>query len=446
VKILILGGDAAGMSAAMQIRRRQPDWTVTVLEMGRHTSYAACGIPYFVAGDVARFEDLEVVTPEAFRTKRGVDVRTGWRATKIDVKARTVTAETPDGPQLVEWDRLLIATGAEAVVPPWPGIELEGVLSVRNLEDARRLEALLARGPKTAVVVGAGYVGLEMAEALQRRGLQVTVLEKLDAVMGGLSAEITRRVSETLARHGVGLRLSTTVEGFDGEEGRVRAVQTDSGPVPAELVVVALGARPRSQLAREAGIPLGAGGAIQVDDRQRTPIADVWAAGDVAESWHRVLERPVYVPLALGANRMGRVAGATMSGDDDVFPGIVGSAVTKVFDLGIARTGVDAATARAEGWPVSVATATTPARPHYFPGHDPVWVELVYRSDDERVLGALLCGEDTSIAKRSDILATAITAQMTLSDVADLDLAYAPPFAPVWDPVIQVANTARFAR
>lgn len=445
MNILILGGDAAGMSAASQVRRRRPGWPVTVLERGRYTSYAACGIPYYLAGDVPEMDDLVVVTPEEFRDKRGIDVRMGWEALAVDPDEMTVRARTAQGDEeTLVYDRLLLATGASPIMPPWQGAELEGVLPLRNLHDTERLEALLERGPRRAVLVGAGYIGLEMAEALCRRGLEVTVVEKLAGVMGGVVGEVTRQVVAEMEAHGIAVRLETEVRGFSGRDGRLAAVLTDRGEIPAELAVVSLGVRPNSALAREAGIELGAGGAVAVDRHQRTSAPEVFAAGDCAEAFHRVLDKPAYVPLALTANRQGRVAGANMSGGDERFPGIVGSAVTRVFDLTLARTGIDERTADAEGIPHRAVSATASSKAHYFPGHAPLWVKLLFRADDHRLLGGWLVGKDESAGKRCDVLATALSAGMTVQEVADLDLSYAPPFAPVWDPVLQAANKARF--
>jgi NADPH-dependent 2,4-dienoyl-CoA reductase/sulfur reductase-like enzyme len=433
------------MSAAMQIRRRQPDWSVTVLEGGRFTSYAACGIPYLIAGDVDQLDSLVVVSPEEFRTRRGVDVRTGWEATAIDTGGRRVTARTPDGEESVGYDRLLVATGAEAILPRWPGADLEGVTPLRNLVDAQRVLEQL-RGAKRVAIVGAGYVGLEMAEAFGRRDLEVTVIEKQPGVMGGGDLELTELVQRELGAHGVELRLSTTVEGFEGESGHVRALAADAGSIDVDLALISLGVRPRTALAQAAGIALGDTGAIGVDEHQRTSADEVFAAGDCAEAWHRVLERPAFVPLALGANRQGRVAGANMAGDAERFPGVIGSAVTRVFDLVIARCGIDEAEAERAGIAVRSAAARASSRAHYMPDSGQVWVKILFRADDRRVVGATLAGHDPCLGKRCDIIGTAITAGMTVEQVADLDLSYAPPFAPVWDPILQAANRARFER
>lgn len=445
MKILIIGGDAAGMSAAMQIRRRQPDWRVTVLERGEHTSYAACGIPYFLAGDVSDMESLIVVSPEAFRSKRGVDVRTGCEAVAIEVERQRVSYRTPSAEvETATYDRLLIATGASAVRPSWPGIDLEGVVPVRDLRDAARLRGLIEAGASRCVVVGAGYIGLEMAEALRRRGLEVTVVEKLDGVMGGSQPEVTRRVEQELGRHGAELRLTTAVEGFEGQDGRLRAVVTDHGPVPADIAVIGLGVRPNVALAESAEIPLGASGAIRVDSRQRTAAPEVFAAGDCCEAHHLVLGRPAYLPLALTANRQGRVAGAAMAGDDAHFPGIVGSAVTRTFDLTLARTGIDEAVARSEKLAIRTTEVQAASKAHYFPGSEPLWVKLIFRADNHKLLGAWLVGRDPSAGKRADVVATALSAGMSVQQLAELDLSYAPPFSPVWDPLLQAANNAVF--
>jgi len=447
MEILIIGGDAAGMSAASQVRRRHPDWPITVLERGSFTSYAACGIPYFLAGDVATVDDLVVVTPETFREQRRIDVRTGWEAIALDIPAQRVEARRPDGTvERMAFDRLLLATGASPIVPPWEGTDLAGVVLMRNLRDAMAIAEHIAHGARRAVVIGAGYVGLEAVEAFARRGLTVTVVEKQATPMGGVAVEIAGEIAGEMAAHGVDLRLDAEVTGLVSDNGRVCAVATSGGEIPCDLCLISLGVRPNSQLAAAAGIRLGVRGAIAVDDRQRTSAPEVFAAGDCAEALHRVTGSPTYIPLALTANRQGRVAGANLAGDDERFPGIVGSAVTRLFDLTIARTGLTLEQALETGFTPERIAATAPSRAHYYPGQVPLYVELIFDRTTRRLLGGWLAGRDPSVAKRCDVVAVAITAGLTIDEVAGLDLTYAPPFAPVWDPVLQAANRAAFTR
>jgi CoA-dependent NAD(P)H sulfur oxidoreductase len=444
MQIVIIGGDAAGMSAAMQIRRRQPDWQVLVFEKGQNTSYGACGIPYYFSGDVAQLDDLVVISPEGFQ-KKGVDVRTGHTVTAL-LPQKQLRVRNDQGQEFVqEYDKLLIATGAKAIVPSiWPGLELEGVLTIKTLADSRRLDALIQAGRKQAVIVGAGYIGLEMAEGLKKRGLDVTLVEKLEGVMGELHPQVTERVKAELEKHEVPLKLGTTVLGFEGQAGSVSTVLTDQGNLPADLVLICLGVRPNLDFVKDSGLSLGETGAIAVNDKQETSLPEVYAAGDCAESFHRVLGKPVFIPLALTANRQGRVAGTQMSGGEETFPGVVGSAVTKVFEQVIARTGIDTRTAEKENIPYRTAEAKAPAQAHYYQGHGEVWIQLIYHSESLQLLGALMVGRDPSLAKRCDIVTTAITAKMTILELSELDLSYAPPFAPVWDPILQAANKARF--
>jgi NADPH-dependent 2,4-dienoyl-CoA reductase/sulfur reductase-like enzyme len=444
MRIVIIGGDAAGMSAAMQIRRRQPEWEVGVFEKGRHTSYGACGIPYVFSGDVASLDSLVVISPEGFH-KKGVDVRTGHEVIAIYPEQQTVEVNPPSGEtERHSYDKLLIASGARAILPAWPGRELTGVTPVKTLADAQHLSSLLQHQPRRAVIVGAGYIGLEMAEGLRKQGLEVTVLEKLPGVMGNLHPEIHSQVTTALEQAGVALHLGVTVTGFQGEEGQLRSVTTDQGEFAADIAIISLGVRPNVDFLAGSGVVLGASGAIAVNAYQQTSDTHIYAAGDCAEAYHRVLQEPAYIPLALTANRQGRVAGTHICGGQEAFPGIVGSAVTKVFELVVARTGIDAASAERAGIPYRLAEAKAPAKAHYYQGHGEVWVQLMYHAESHVLLGALMAGDDPSLGKRCDIVATAISGGMTVLELSDLDLCYAPPFAPVWDPVLQAANKARF--
>lgn len=445
MKILIIGGDAAGMSAASQVRRREKDWEITVLEQGPFTSYSACGIPYFFSGEVLEFEDLIIVSPEQFREKKGINVLTGHRAESIDLKEKSVLATNQEGKeQNFTFDKLMIATGARPIIPDWPGMDLQGVSTLRNLSDTQRVQKLLAGHPQRCVVIGGGYIGLEMVEAFHTLGLQITLLEKTPGLMGNAESLITEKVLENLTLKGVETHLETTVTGFAGSNGKLQSVQTDQGEFPADLALVSLGIQPNSELASGCGLLTGEKGAIVVDRGQRTSDPGVFAAGDCAEVYHLILERNTYIPLALNANRGGRVAGANLAGHEESFPGTLGSAVTRVFDINIARTGLDEPTLKREKIPYKTVTVQTHDRAEYMQGNGPLWVKIFYHEENHLILGAWVFGEDAAAGKRCDILATAISAKLDLGQVADLDLNYAPPFSGVWDPILQAANKARF--
>ena len=423
------------MSAASNARRQRPDLEIVALERGSRTSYSACGIPYLVAGDVADADQLVARTPQQFRDNQRIDVRLHHEATGIDLQARKVEVRdhAHDRTLQLGFDQLLVATGAHPVRPPLPGIDLPFVAGVQTVDDG---EALLARarrgGCRNVVVVGGGYIGLEMAEAFVRWGANVTMLEAAPHVMGTLDADMAEPVASALRGVGVDVRTSTRVQGF--EPGRVLL---DDGHVDADLVVLGLGAAPSSGLAEAAGIDLGARGAIAVDRRQRTRTDGVWAAGDCAESRHLVSGRQVHVALGTVANKQGRVAGINLGGGYASFPGVVGTAITKVCQTEVARTGLGEREADEAGFGWVAARIETTVAVGYFPDPGPVTVKVLAERGTGRLLGGQIVGAEGS-AKRIDTLATALTAGMTVFDVVDLDLAYAPPFSSVWD-LVQVA-------
>ncbi|MFC4541312.1 FAD-dependent oxidoreductase [Halosolutus amylolyticus] len=436
---VVVGGDAAGMSAASKAKREDPDLDVIVFEKGEWVSYAACGMPYYVKGTVEDLDDLVAVTPEEFREERDVDLRTGHEVVAIDPEAKTVTVEA-DGDRFEQpYGSLLIGTGARAVTPPFDGFDLEGVFTLRSMDEADAIEDYVdARDPETAAIVGGGYVGVEMAEALTERGLDVSIFEMLPQTLQPFGEETARVVEDHLRDRGVELHLETAVQGFAGGD-EVEAVTLEDESVPADVVIVGVGVAPNVELAEEAGIELGPTGAIATDEYGRTNYEDVYAAGDCAEATNVVTGEPDHVPLALTANRAGRAIGSTVTGDPTETGGTAGTAIVKAFDLGAARTGViDPESAREAGFdPVSV-TIEAPTRPHYYPGATELTVTLVADRESERVLGASIVGRDG--AKRIDTVATAVTADLTVPELQDLDLAYAPPFSPVWDPILTAAK------
>jgi NADPH-dependent 2,4-dienoyl-CoA reductase/sulfur reductase-like enzyme len=446
-ELLVIGGGAAGMSAASQARRLLgPDeLRITVVERGDTTSYAACGIPYWVAGLIAEREELIARRAEVFRTKQHIDVHLHHEATSIDTGARTVSVrDLEDGAdRSFAYDDLLIATGAQQLRPPVDGLDMPGVFGVQTLDDGQRiLDAMADRSPRHAVVVGGGYIGLEMAEAMQLQGLDVTLIDLAPQPMTTLEPELGTRIADAIRGMGIDLRLETPLTGIEaGSDGWVRAVTTPDGTITTDLVILGTGVRPRSELAEAAGIPVGPSGGIVTDDRQSTPVAGVWAAGDCAETTHRVTGLPVSFALGTIANKQGRIAGLNLGGSEGRFPGVLGTAVTKIHDLEIARTGLSVREAEAAGLHAEVATITAGTRAHYYPDSAEMTVLLVTETDSGRLLGGQIVG-GSGAGKRIDVLAAALWNRMLVADLVQMDLAYAPPFSPVWDPVLTAARRA----
>jgi len=438
LRTVVIGGDAAGMSAAVRLRGGRPDAEVIVLEKSRFTSYSACGIPFVVGGLVdGGVEALVARSPEVHR-ERGIDVRTHHEATAIDVdKGEVEVLDEHGGTTLrIGYDELLIATGGEPVRPELPGIDLPLVHGVQDLADAQVLLSLADEGCRRIVIVGGGYIGLEMAEAYIERGCTATVIERGAQPLGVVDEDFGARVADAMRGRGIDVWTNTEVTGFEPA-----AVVTPAGAVDADLVILGLGVAPRSGLAAAAGIELGVKGAIRVDDRQATSAAHVWAAGDCAESTHLVSGAPVHIALGTYANRHGRVAGINMAGGDVRSKRVLGTAVTKLCTLEVALTGLRVDAARDAGFDAVTTTVHTTTVAGYLPHATEMTVRLVAERGTGRLLGGQIIGGPGS-AKRIDTVATAITAEMTVADVMDLDLAYAPPFSSVWDPIAVAAREA----
>ncbi|MBL8602126.1 MAG: FAD-dependent oxidoreductase [Myxococcales bacterium] len=446
MRVVVIGAVAAGMSAASQARRRDASAEVIVLEGGHDVSYGACGMPYNLSDPARDIDDLVVMTAAEFREARGIDLRTGHTVTAVDTAAKTV-AVTPEGapPYTLGYDKLIFATGARAFVPPLEGVDLEGVFVLRSLRDGARLKAALAGGGATrAVILGGGYIGLEMAESLTLRGLAVTLVEQAPTLLPGFEAPIVKRVAETLAAHGVAVHTGARVSQITRGDGGL-TVHTDAARFEADLVLVAVGVRPNSALAEGAAIALGARGAIAVNARCETSAPDVYAAGDCAESLDRVSGQKVWVPLGTTANKQGKVAGANAVGADTSFAGIVSTAAFKVFELEVGRTGMGRSELSATGREAQFAASNQGSRASSYGHVERLDTVLCFDPDSGRLLGAQMAGRE-GVAGRINVFATALSAAMTLDDVASLDLAYAPPLAPVYDPVLIAAAVAQKAR
>jgi len=436
---VIVGGDAAGMSAASKAKREDPEMDVIVFEKGEWVSYAACGMPYYIKGEVGDLNDLVAVTPDEFREERNVDLRMGHEVVGIDPEAETVTVEGGGETFEQPYDRLLVATGASAIEPPFDGLDLDGVFTIHDMDEADAIEDFVTeRSPDTAAIVGGGYVGIEMAEALSEHGVDVHLYEMLPHVLQPFGDAVAEVVEEHLREQGVHLHLDTAVSGFEGE-GPVESVALEDESHPAEIAIVGVGVAPNADLAAEAGIELGETGAVATDEYGRTNYENVYAAGDCAEVRHVVTGEPDHVPLALTANRAGRAIGQTVAGDPEPVGEIAGTAIVKAFDLGAARTGiVDEEQAREAGFdPVSV-SISAPTRAHYYPGGAELTVTLVADRGSGELLGGTVVGREG--AKRIDTVATALTAGTTVAELRNADLAYAPPFSPVWDPILTAAK------
>ena len=435
-RLAVIGGDAGGMSAAAVAKRRSPKLDVVVFERGSHTSYSACGIPFHVGGEVDPLEQLVARSPEQHR-RNGLDVRMGAEVVEVDLAARRITLA--DGAQ-EDFDQVLWATGARAVPPPIPGAE--AVEPSRTLVAAGRLRAAVdADSAVAAVVIGAGYIGLELAEAFVKQGLRTTLVDVADQVFGALDPDMAARVQEAAEGEGIDVQLGCAVEEvlLDGS-GRPRAVRTSRGELPARHVVVATGVRPDVELARAAGLVVGPSGALAVEASQRAVGQDgVWVAGDCGESHHRLLGRAVNLQLGTHANKQGRVVGTNATGGALEFPGVIGTAISRMCTLEIARTGLDEREATAEGLDYVTQTVTTDTRARYMPGRGTMEVKLVAERGTGRLLGAQIVGAPTA-GKRIDPLAVAIWCGMDVEALQWVDLSYAPPVSGVLDPVLVAAR------
>ncbi|MFD9378767.1 FAD-dependent oxidoreductase [Streptomyces sp. NPDC059999] len=447
-RLVVIGGDAAGMSAASQARRLKgpAELEITAFERGHFTSYSACGIPYWVGGQVAGRDELIARTPEEHRA-RDIDLRTRTEVLELDLAGRRVRARDLDSgaESWTAYDKLVLATGARPIRPRLPGIGAHGVHGVQSLDDGQRLMDDLERTRgRRAVVVGAGYIGVEMAEALVGRGFEVTVLHRGEQPMATLDPDMGGLVHT--AMNGMGIRTVSRAEVtgiLTDEDGRACAVATAAGDeYPADVVVLGMGVEPRTALARAAGLPLGDSGGLLTDLSMRVRgHEDIWAGGDCVEVLDLVAGRPRHIPLGTHANKHGQVIGSNVGGGYATFPGVVGTAVSKVCDLEIARTGLRERDAREAGLRFVTATIRSTNTAGYYPGATEMTVKMLAERRTGRLLGVQIVG-GAGAAKRVDIAAVALTAGMTVDQVVSLDLGYAPPFSPVWDPILVAARKA----
>jgi NADPH-dependent 2,4-dienoyl-CoA reductase/sulfur reductase-like enzyme len=439
MRLLVIGGSDAGVEAGRRARELDPTVEVTVLVADAFPNFSICGLPYYLSGDVPDWRALAHRTTADLEAA-GLRLRLEHTARAIDPTRRQVTVNHPGGADYqLGYDRLVVATGAVPVRPPIDGLDLDGVHVLHTMGDTFALHHALTAGARSAVIVGGGYIGLEMAEAFTARGLSVTLVEQAPAVMPTIDVELGRLLGEELRRHGVQVVTGVTIKAIGREDGRLVVAGEPDFAAAADLVLVVVGVRPDTDLAVAAGVQTGVRGALRVDRRMRTNLPDVLAAGDCVETWHRLLDQPAYLPLGTTAHKQGRVAGETAVGGDREFAGSLGTQVVKVFELAVARTGLRDQDAAAAGFdPVTVGSVQFDHKA-YYPGAHQLYLRVTGDRHSGRLLGAQLVGhQDAEVAKRIDIPAGALFHHMTVDGLSDLDLSYTPPFGSPWD-AIQLA-------
>ncbi|AAB90837.1 FAD-dependent oxidoreductase [Archaeoglobus fulgidus] len=448
MNVVVIGGGAAGLKAASRIRRKDGDASITVVEAGKYVSLGRCGLPYYVGGLVHEVDNLRETTYGAvrdeayFKKLKNIDVLTETVATEIDRSRKTVKIVRNGSEDELNYDYLVIATGARPAKPPIEGIEAEGVVTLTSAEEAEKIIEMWEEGAEKAVVIGAGFIGLESAEALKNLDMEVTVIEMMDRVAPAmLDREMAVLVENHLREKGVNVVTSTRVEKIVSQDDKVRAVIANGKEYPADVVVVATGIKPNSELAEKAGLKIGETGAIWVDEYMRTSDESIYAGGDCVETTCLVTGKKIIAPFGDVANKQGRVIGENITGGRAVFPGVIRTAIFKVFDFTAASAGVNEQMAKEAGLDYFTVIAPSPDRAHYYPQANYIRLKLIVEKGSWRVIGAQGVGMG-EVAKRIDVLSTAIQAGMTIDQLANLDLAYAPPYSPALDPVITIANVA----
>lgn len=439
-KLVVIGGVAAGMSAASKLKRLDPEYEITVFEKGKHVSYGACGLPYYVSGENKDYTKMIARTEEQFEAS-GISVHTKHEIVKvIPEEKKLLVKDLAKNKLFIEtYGKLMISTGAFPIVPPLANNGLKNIFVLKTLEDGIALQkALSDPSVQNAVIVGGGYIGLEAAEALLALNKQVRLIERGERLLKSFDRELTEKVESHLIDKGVRIHLKESVQGFMGTE-KVEGIATHKGSYEADLVILALGAKPATGFLEGSGIQLAANGAVIIDRQMQTNVEDVYAAGDCAEVYHRVLEKNAYIPLGTNANKCGRLAGANMAGIRQTYAGTLGSAAIKVCDLELGRTGLSEEEAKRHGFEFGTVFVESKDRPAYYPNQTELWVKLIVEKKSRKLLGAQILGKKNAVL-RIDAFAVAIHQGMTVDELGLLDLAYAPPFAGVWDAIHIACN------
>lgn len=440
MKFVIIGGDAAGMSAASRAKRNQPDMEVTVLEKTHDVSYSACGMPYNIADFERNMDDLVVRKADVFKSKQGINLLTGHLVEEIDRSGKKVTGKTDQGKAFeIYYDKLLIASGGVPVIPDLPGFDLSGVMALKNLEDGRRIKDFIKqKNVRKVVIIGMGYIGLEMCEALCERDIQVEMVKPGPVFLPWMAKDLSEMVMKELESKGVKLHMGYQIEKIITDGNSLNLICKNLS-LDAEMIIVAIGIAPNSEIATKAGLETEVSDAISVDFRLQTSDENIYAAGDCADAFHVVTEEKTWIPLALRANRAGWAVADNVCGKTKELQGVAGTAVFKVFELEVARTGITEKEATAFGFnPVSVSIKSR-SRAHAHPGASSIWVNMTADKKTGRLIGAQMVGYE-GVAHRINAASVALHNKMSVEAFSQTDLAYAPPFGPVWDPLLTAAN------
>lgn len=437
MKVVIVGGVAGGATAAARLRRLDEHAQIIVFERSGYVSYANCGLPYFIGGTIAEPSALTLQTPESFRARFDVDMRVNHEVTALDVQAKMLTVKNLLTGEVFEefYDKLILSPGAKPTQPRLPGVGLEHVFTLRTVEDTFRMKDFIdAHHPRTAVIAGGGFIGLELAENMREIGMEVTIVQRPQQLMKPFDPDMAAFIHAEARKHGIKLALGHTVEGFRETSDGVEMLLADTDPIPADMVVLAIGVTPDTHLASEAGLAMGVRGSILVNDHMETSAPDVYAVGDAVQVKHLVTGEETLISPAGPANKQGRIAADNICGIPSTYRGSQGSSVIKVFDITAASTGVNETVAKAAGLAVDHVILSPMSHAGYYPGGKLMTMKVVFEKETYRLLGAQIVGYE-GVDKRIDVLATAIFAGLRATDLKDLDLAYAPPYSSAKDPV-----------
>ena len=437
MKVIIIGGVAGGASAAARIRRLDETAQIIVLERSNYVSYANCGLPYFIGGVIREQAELTLQTPQSFWERFHIDVRVRNEAVDIDVKSKTVAIRRLDTGEIYheQYDKLLLSPGAKPVVPHLPGVTSDRIFSLRTVEDTLRIRKFIEEyKPATAVLVGGGFIGLGMAENLTAMGISVTVIQRSNQLFAPMDADMASFIHAQMRSHGVKLELEKTVTGFSSKGGKPVTMIKDSEPISSDMVLLGVGVEPDTVLAEKAGLALGIRGAVAVNEYMETSVPDIYAVGDAVEVSHFVTGKKSLISLAGPANKQGRIAADNICGGNSMFKGTQGSSVIKIFEMTGAVTGINEKTAEAAGIVYDKVVLSPVSHAAYYPGGQTMYMKVLYEKETLRLLGAQIAGYE-GVDKRIDVIAAAIRAGMTADKLAELELAYAPPYSSAKDPV-----------